>query len=92
MIALVIVVPTSLRVTSSSDSIHNLLNIVNNNTLQIPAPSPKVADWPIVGKKVHAYWSLAHSDLPAFLGPGYCLWSFWCWVSPRFLRFWAPCL
>jgi len=60
-----IVVPTSLLITSSSDSIHNLINSVKNNTLQIPAPSPNVADWPIVGKKVHAFWSQAYSDLPA---------------------------
>jgi predicted PurR-regulated permease PerM len=60
-----IAVPTALLITSSSDSIHNLINSVNNNTLQIPAPSPNVADWPIVGKKVHAFWSLAYSDLPA---------------------------
>lgn len=60
-----IVVPTALLITSSSDSIHKLINSMNNNTLKIPAPSPNVADWPIVGKKVHAFWSMAHSDLPA---------------------------
>ena len=59
-----IVVPTALLITSSSDSINKLINSVNNNTLKIPAPSPNVADWPIVGKKVHAFWSLAYSDLP----------------------------
>ena len=62
-----IVVPTALLIDSSSDSIHKLINNVNNNTLQIPAPSPNVADWPIVGKKIHAFWSLAYSDLPAVL-------------------------
>ena len=60
-----IVVPTALLFSSLSDSIHDVLNSVKNNTLQIPAPSPSVADWPIVGKKVHAFWSLAYSDLPA---------------------------
>jgi predicted PurR-regulated permease PerM len=60
-----IVVPTALLITSTSDSIHNLINSVKSNTLQIPAPSPNVAAWPIVGKKVHAFWSQAYSDLPA---------------------------
>ena len=60
-----IVVPTVLLFSSLSDSIHDLLNSVKNNTLQIPAPSPSVANWPIVGKKMHAFWSQAHSDLPA---------------------------
>jgi predicted PurR-regulated permease PerM len=59
-----IVVPTALLISSSSDSIHDLINSVNNNTLRIPAPSPSVANWPVVGKKVHAFWSLAYSDLP----------------------------
>jgi predicted PurR-regulated permease PerM len=59
-----IVVPTALLLSSSSDSIHDLINSVNNNTLRIPAPSPSVANWPVVGKKVHAFWSLAYSDLP----------------------------
>jgi predicted PurR-regulated permease PerM len=61
---LLIVVPTALLISSSSDSIRDLINSVNNNTLRIPAPSPGVANWPVVGKKVHAFWSLAYSDLP----------------------------
>ena len=61
----VIVVPTALLISSLSDSMQDLINNVKNNSLQIPAPSPSVADWPIVGKKVHAFWMLAHDDLPA---------------------------
>jgi predicted PurR-regulated permease PerM len=60
-----IVVPTALLISSLSDSLQALINSVKSNTLQIPAPSPSVANWPIVGKKVHALWSLAYSDLPA---------------------------
>ena len=60
-----IVVPTALLISSSSDSIQALINNVKNNTLQIPEPSPNVVNWPIVGKKIHAFWSLAYSDLPA---------------------------
>ena len=60
-----IVVPTALLITSTSDSIHNLINSVKNNSLQIPAPSPNVAAWPIIGKKIHVFWSQAYSDLPA---------------------------
>jgi predicted PurR-regulated permease PerM len=60
-----IVVPTSVLLTSLGDSTYDLFNNIRNNTLQIPAPSPSVADWPIVGKKVHLYWSQLHTDLPA---------------------------
>jgi len=60
-----IVAPTSVLLSSLGDSTFALINNVKNNTLQIPAPSPDVADWPIIGKKVHAYWSQVHADLPA---------------------------
>ena len=60
-----IVAPSSVLISSLGDSTYELFNNVKNNTLQIPAPSPGVADWPIVGKKVHSYWSQVHSDLPA---------------------------
>jgi predicted PurR-regulated permease PerM len=44
---------------------HTLVNNLSKNTLQIPAPAPSVADWPLIGNKVYAYWSQAHGDLPA---------------------------
>lgn len=66
LVGLVLIVgPTTVLVSSLGDSLQDLINNVKNNTLQIPAPSPKVADWPLVGKKVHGLWSQAYSDLPA---------------------------
>ena len=59
--------PTSVLMLELGDSVHNLIDSVRDNTLQIPAPSPGVAEWPIVGKKVHGLWSQAHSDLPAVI-------------------------
>lgn len=60
-----IVVPSSMLFSSLGDSTYDLFNNVKNNTLQIPAPSPSVVDWPIIGKNVHSYWSQMHADLPA---------------------------
>jgi predicted PurR-regulated permease PerM len=60
-----IVAPTSVLLSSLGDSTYELFNNVKNNTLQIPAPSPGVGDWPIVGKKTYSYWSRLHDDLPA---------------------------
>ena len=40
---------------------------MRDNTLQIPAPSEKVAAWPVVGERVHAVWSQAHNDLPGLV-------------------------
>ena len=64
---LLIVMPTAVLMSSLADSVQNLISNVRNNTLQIPAPSPGVAEWPIVGKKLHALWSQAHTDLPALV-------------------------
>ena len=63
----VIVTPTVMLASQFGDSVQNLVKSVRDNTLQIPAPSEKIAAWPIVGKKVHATWSQAHDDLPALV-------------------------
>ena len=62
-----IVTPTVMLGSSFGDSIHHVINGVKDNTLAIPAPPQSVADFPIVGKKAHAAWSQAHSNLPAFV-------------------------
>lgn len=64
---LLIVAPTSVLMSSLGDSVHRLIEDVQNNTLQIPAPRDGVAEWPIVGKKLHAFWAQAHADLPALV-------------------------
>jgi predicted PurR-regulated permease PerM len=62
-----IVAPTAVLTSSLGDSVSQLVNDVQNNSLQIPAPRPGVEEWPIIGKKVHALWSKAHNDLPALV-------------------------
>ncbi len=62
-----IVVPTAVLMSSLGDSVHGLVNDVQNDTLEIPAPPESVAGWPVVGEKVHALWSRAHDDLPALV-------------------------
>ena len=57
--------PTAVLMFELGDSVHGIIGSVRDNTLQIPAPSPAVAEWPIVGKKIHGLWSQVHSDLPA---------------------------
>jgi predicted PurR-regulated permease PerM len=64
---LLIVTPTALLMSSLGDSVRHLINGVQNNSLQIPAPRPGVEEWPIVGKKLHDVWSKAHADLPALV-------------------------
>jgi len=59
--------PTTLLVGSLGDSVHDFVAHVRDDTLRVPAPSPAVAEWPVVGKKVFALWSQAHDDLPQFI-------------------------
>jgi predicted PurR-regulated permease PerM len=60
-------VPTAVLMFELGDSVHHFIGSVRDNTLQIPAPSPSVADWPIVGKKLYSLWSQAHTNLPSVL-------------------------
>ena len=62
-----IVLPTALLMGALGDSTHDLLASVRDNTLVIPPPKPGVAEWPVVGKKIHAAWTQAHDDLPALV-------------------------
>ena len=59
--------PTAVLMSSLGDSIQQLVSDVKSNSLQIPAPRPSVAEWPLVGKKLHGLWSSAHADLPALV-------------------------
>jgi predicted PurR-regulated permease PerM len=62
-----IVAPTAMLMSSLGDSVHQLVNDVQNNSLKIPAPRPGVEAWPVVGKQIHDVWSKAHADLPALV-------------------------
>ena len=62
-----IVTPTAVLMNSMADSIHQLINDVQDNTLEVPAPRAGVAQWPLVGERLHAAWTRAHDDLPAFV-------------------------
>jgi predicted PurR-regulated permease PerM len=64
---LLIGVPTALLMVSLGDSLQDLVAKVRGGTLKIPAPSPGLAQWPIVGKRAHELWSQAYNDLPALV-------------------------
>jgi len=62
-----IVVPSWLLMNSFADSVHGFVASVQQNTLQIPAPSDGVRNWPLIGRKVFDFWSMAHTDLPGLV-------------------------
>jgi predicted PurR-regulated permease PerM len=47
--------------------LQRLIHDVQNNTLQLPPPRESVAQWPLVGEKLHAFWAKAYTDLPALV-------------------------
>jgi predicted PurR-regulated permease PerM len=65
--AVLIIAPIAVLMGLLADSVQGLIHAVRDNTLKVPAPRDSVAAWPIVGQKIHDMWSLAHSDLPAFV-------------------------
>jgi predicted PurR-regulated permease PerM len=67
VILLCVLIPATLLVYSFADSTTELVKQVQNGTLQVPVPSESVAGWPLVGKKLYALWSAAHTNLGGFL-------------------------
>lgn len=64
---LLIGVPTAMLGGSTADFIHETHTAFENNTITLKQPPPSVAEWPLIGKKLHGFWSLAANDLPALL-------------------------
>jgi predicted PurR-regulated permease PerM len=64
---LLIGVPTVMLGSSFASHVHDAYTAFENDEITIKPPSPRVADWPLVGKKVYSTWSAAAEDLPDFL-------------------------
>jgi len=63
----VIVVPAILASSSLFDSAHALHDQVEQGTLELPPPPPRVRDWPMIGTEIHEFWLQASSNLQSFL-------------------------
>ena len=66
---LVLIVPSVLLTTNLVESTTQLAEKVEAGTLEVPPPPARVADWPIVGDQVHAFWAAASRNLDAALDP-----------------------
>jgi predicted PurR-regulated permease PerM len=64
---LLVGVPTAILGGSTADFFHETHAAFENNTITIKAPAASVAEWPLVGEKLHATWTLAANDLPALM-------------------------
>jgi predicted PurR-regulated permease PerM len=62
---LLIIVPSAVLMNSFGNTVKHLVDAVQDNTLEIPAPRVGLRDWPVVGQKIYDAWSNLHTDLRA---------------------------
>ncbi|MEI2301660.1 AI-2E family transporter [Ensifer sp. MJa1] len=63
----VIVAPLAAFAISFAEGIQALLARLGDGSLAIPEPPRGVRDWPVIGERVHAAWSMASGNLEALL-------------------------
>lgn len=63
----ILLVPVYLLGTSMAESIQQTITVVKSGGLRIPAPADSVANWPLVGQSLHAFWLQASTDLTGLL-------------------------
>ena len=60
-------IPMVLVVTSLGSSLYSLVSGLQNDSLTVPPPPPRLADIPVVGAKLTEFWALVATNLPAAL-------------------------
>ena len=63
----IMVVPMVIAVTALGSSIISLVSSVQNQTLTVPPPPPRLADIPLIGQKLTETWVLVATNAPAAL-------------------------
>jgi len=64
---LLIGIPTAMLGSSFAGQLHTVIEAFTSNSVTVKPPNPAIAEWPLVGERLHAAWSAAAADLPAFL-------------------------
>lgn len=59
--------PTVLLGTSFATHADAVYTRFHDDRLSLPDPDPAVADWPLIGPRVHATWSAVSEDLPGYI-------------------------
>jgi len=60
---LLILGPCAFLADIASENIQELSEKIRNENFSIPAPTEKVASWPVVGKPIYNFWQLAANNL-----------------------------
>jgi predicted PurR-regulated permease PerM len=66
---LVLIVPAVLLTENLVESTTRFAEQVEDRTVEIPPPPENVAEWPIVGRPIHEFWSAASKNLDDALDP-----------------------
>lgn len=64
---LVLIVPAVLLSGTLIDSAHGLAKGLQEGTIAVPPPPESVREWPMVGQKLHVFWTQASENLAATL-------------------------
>src|SRR5262245_27236860 len=64
--SVLIITPTTILMNSFLTSVQDFISAVQHNTLEIPPPRAGIQEWPIVGKKIYAFWSKATQTSPGW--------------------------
>jgi predicted PurR-regulated permease PerM len=59
----ILVVPALMLADSTIGALKSVASQIGDGTAQIPPPADNVADWPIIGDRVHEVWSAAATNL-----------------------------
>jgi predicted PurR-regulated permease PerM len=63
----VLLVPMIIAGTSLASSISKLVSALQNQTLTVPPPPPRLAQLPVIGQKLTDAWALVATNMPAAL-------------------------
>lgn len=63
----VLLVPMVIAVTSLGSTLYSLITSLQNHSLTVPPPPPRLADVPLIGEKLTGAWLLLATDIPAAL-------------------------
>ena len=63
----IIIIPTWILAESTIDGLKFIATELEDGTARIPPPKDSVAEWPVIGERVHETWSAAATNLEATL-------------------------
>lgn len=64
LLALALVIaPTIMLGASLAESAQHFATTLTDGSVKVPPPPTSVADWPLIGDRLHAFWSLASQNL-----------------------------